>query len=149
MKKLSLVVLVFLLLVSGCSRSFDKNAAGYLSTPVAIQIFLEEKAPITVRDKESIHAIMAVLNDVEVDKLSVEEENEIVMQGKMQDATEMRFQDRQGSVYRAYLLAEGSLLVMEGATEQGGKQRNVFLSAPAQEKLFNEIHSSIMSQMTN
>ncbi|EEG77027.1 hypothetical protein [Dethiobacter alkaliphilus] len=149
MKKLAFLSLILVLFAAGCSRSFDKNAAGYVSSPTSMQFFLEDNLSVTVKDKDSIQNVMAVLNEVEVNKLTVEESNQIVMQGQLLEATEMRFRDRQGKVFRAYLLSDGSLLVMEGDINQGGKQRDVFLSAPNQQELYNEIQASIMTQMKN
>lgn len=143
MKK-QVCLLIFLVLLAGCGRGNDNKASAHLGNPSVIQIMVEGNAPVTVSDKGEIKKLMAILRKTDVRLLSVEEElNLVFVQGKTLNATELRFKDVSGKVYKALLLDDDSLLVVDGARGESGKRREVYLSAPAQKELAGLIQNHL------
>lgn len=143
MKKLTILFFITLLL-SGCGRSSAKGAAAHLGKPVSVQILAESYQIITVRDKASVRAIMAALANVSVSKLTPEEEVDLILvQGKTLNATEIRFKEAGGNIYKVMLLADGSVLVAEGAKGEQGQRRHVYLSQPNQTPFQSEIQKHL------
>ena len=139
MKKLTILIFIILLL-SGCGRSSAKGAAAHLGKPVTVQILAEGYQIITVRDKASVRAIMAALEKVTVSKLTSDEEIDLILvQGKTLNATEIRFKEAGGNVYKAMLLEDGSILLAEGANGEQDQRRDVYLSQPNQAPFQTEI----------
>ncbi len=140
-KKAVLLFLLALVVLTGCSRSPQyKNAASHLGDPRTVQIIPPKIAPVSIGNEDEVRAIMAILNTVEVRKLSVEEEiNLVLVQGITLDATELRFRDNRGNVFKALLLKDGSVLVVAGVIGSNGQRREVFLSEPEQQALQNEL----------
>ncbi len=141
MKKAVSLFLLALVVLTGCSRPPQyKNAASHLGDPRTVQIIPPERAPVAISNEGDVQAIMAILNTVEVRRLSVEEEIDLVLvQGITLDATELRFRDNQGNVFKALLLKDGSVLVVAGVIGGSGERRDVLLSEPEQQALRNEL----------
>ncbi|MBS3901815.1 MAG: hypothetical protein KGZ54_07335 [Dethiobacter sp.] len=141
MKKAVPLFLLALLVLTGCNRPPQyKNAAAHLGDPRAVQIISPQRAPVSVSNEADIRAIMEILNTVEVRKLSVEEEIDLVLvQGITLDATELRFRDSRGNVFKALLLKDGSVLVVAGAIGGNEQRREALLSEPEQQALQNEL----------
>lgn len=152
-RKTIFACLLALVILTGCGGRRApqyKNAAAHLGDPRVVQIIPAGQAPAAVSDREDVDTIMGILNEVEVRQLSVEEELDMVVtKGSMLDATELRFKDNKDSVYRALLLTDGSLLVVEGEMGGNGQRRDVFLSAPNQRLLLDEIAKHLGSGLTN
>ena len=141
MKKAVLLFLLALVVFAGCGRSPQyKNAASHLGDPRTIQIIPPERAPVAISNEVDVQAIMAILNTVEVRRLSVEEEiNLVLVQGITLNATELRFRDNRGNVFKALLLKDGSVLVVAGVIGGSGQRRDALLSEPEQQALQNEL----------
>jgi hypothetical protein len=145
MKKTLLVMLILLLLLVGCGRSKGyKNAASHLGEPRSVQLIPAEGAPVNISDKGDVLAVMAILDTIELRKLTVDEEIDLVLvQGKTLNATEMRFRDLKGNVHKAFLLADNSVMVVEGAVGDSEQRRDLYLSAPGQTQLQTEIQKHL------
>lgn len=141
MKKILLLLLLALIVVTGCNRSPQyKNAASHLGDPRTVQIISPDRAPVAVEKEGDVRAIMAILNAVEVRQLSVEEEIDLVLvKGVTLAATELRFRDNKRNVFKAYLLKDGSVLVVAGAIGGKDQRRNPLISAPDQQALQSEL----------
>jgi hypothetical protein len=141
MKKSLICFCLLLVLLAGCSRAPRyKNAAAHLGDPRTVQVFVPGENPAAITDKAKISRLMSVLNDVEVRKLTVDEEIDLILvQGVTLDATEIRFRDNQGKTYKAMLIADGSLLVVEGAVGDNQDRRDLFISEPGQDALRREL----------
>ncbi|MDW7652196.1 MAG: lipoprotein [Bacillota bacterium] len=146
MKKI-LVFLLLVLLLSGCGRRVNQNsAAAHLGEPTSVQIISEDYPAVTIRDKGQIRDVMAILEKTEVRKLSYDEEvNLVLVQGKTLNAIELRFRDSRGNEFKALLLDDGSVLVVEGARGESEQRRDLFLSEPGQQELVNQIQKQIIS----
>lgn len=143
------IIFLLLLLVTGCGRKELKGAAAHVGRPREVQIVAERHPSVSVRGKENIQKFMDILEKIDVRKLSVEEEIDLVLvQGKTLDATEMRFKDHNGKTYKALLLSDGSLLVVEGARGENQKRRDIYLSEPNQEALVREVQKAIESGLS-
>lgn len=135
MKKLPLLFLLIITLLAGCS-SGSKNAAGHLGEPQAIFIQAEGYSPVLISKKAEVRSVMKVLKGIKVRPLSVEEElNLVLKEGKTLNAIDLRFKDIHGDSYKALLLEDGSLLVVDGKRGEKETRRNVYLSLPNQEEL--------------
>jgi hypothetical protein len=147
MKKTFILLMFFILLLTvGCGRGriSENSAAAHLGQPVSIQIIADGFPNITVRGKGNIQPMMEILAKIEVRKLSVDEEiNLILVQGKTLNATEMRFKDSRDNVYKALLLDDGSVLVVEGARGSEDR-RHIYLSEPGQQEFFSEVRRQLM-----
>jgi hypothetical protein len=141
MKKTALFLMLLLILLVGCGRSPRyRNAAGHLGDPRTVQILVPDEHPVTINNRTQITQLMTLLNDVEVRKLTVEEEIDLVLvQGVTLMATEVRFRDNQKNTFKAFLLPDGALMVAEGAVGENAERRDLFLSEPNQQTLINEI----------
>lgn len=133
MRKLPLYLL-FILLLAGCIHRND-GAAAHLGDPVTVQLQAQGYRTAYIREKAEIRRLMNILSGVDVRPLTPEEEIELIFrQGKTADAVELRFKDINRQVYKAMLLKDGSLLVVDGP-RGSAERRNVLLSAPGQEAL--------------
>ncbi|MBS4007180.1 MAG: hypothetical protein KGZ45_01965 [Clostridium sp.] len=141
MRKAVPLFLLAMLVLAGCSRAPQyKNAASHLGDPRTVQIISPERAPVSISNENDVRAIMEILNTVEVRRLSVEEEiNLVLVQGITLDATELRFKDNRGNVFKALLLKDGSVLVVAGVIGGNEQRRDVLLSEPEQQALQNEL----------
>ena len=143
MKKLTILLFIILLL-AGCSRSSANGAAAHLGKPVSVQILAEGYQIITVRDKASIRSMMKALEDVSVSKLTPAEEIDLILvQGKTLNATEIRFKEAGGNIYKAMLLSDGSILVAEGAAGEQNQRRDIYLSQPNQTTFQAEVQKHL------
>lgn len=135
MRKLMIFLLITAFL-AGCGRGNPDGAAAHLGKPTIIQIQAEGFFPVTLQKKTDVNQIMEILEKIKVRPLSVEEELELVLvQGKTLDAVELRFKESSGASYKALLLNDDSVLVVDGASGETDGRREIFLSEQGQKSL--------------
>lgn len=123
-----------ILLFAGCIRRND-GAAAHLGDPVNVQLHVYGHRPAIIREEAEVRKLMRILSGIDVRPLTPEQEIDLIFrQGKAAEAVELRFRDISRRVYKALLLKDGSLLVVDGV-RGSAERRNVFLSAPGQAEL--------------
>jgi hypothetical protein len=135
MRKLMIFLLVIVFL-AGCGRGKSNGAAAHLGNPTVIQIQAEGFFPVILQKRAEVNQFMKILEKMKVRPLSVEEELELVLvQGKTLDAVELRFKESSGAIYKALLLSDDSVLVVDGARGDTDGRRETFLSEPGHKPL--------------
>jgi hypothetical protein len=143
-KKLLIAIFLTYLLIAGCSRGTGDTAASHLGKPEVVQIQAEGHFPVLLQGRTEVQKLTKILKGIKVRPLTVEEELDLVLKdGGTLGAIELNFKDSSASTYKALLLTDGSLLVVDGA-RASETRRQVFLSEPEQADLtryINELFS--------
>jgi hypothetical protein len=131
-----MILLLVMVFLAGCGRGNSDSAAAHLGKPTVIQVQAEDFFPVSIQKRAEVNQFMNILEKIKVRPLSVEEElNLVLVQGKTLDAVELRFKDSTGAIYKALLLSDDSVLVVDGARGENDGRRETFLSEPGQIKL--------------
>lgn len=131
-----MIILLVMAFLAGCGRGNTDGAAAHLGNPSVIQIQAEDFFPVIIQKRADVKQFINILEKIKVRPLSVEEELELVLvQGKTLDAVELRFKESSGAIYKALLLSDDSVLVVDGARGENDGRREIFLSEPGQKPL--------------
>lgn len=135
MRKL-IIFLLAMVFLAGCGRGNSNGAAAHLGNPTVIQIQADDFFPVMIQKRAEVNQFIKILEKIKVRPLSVEEELQLVLvQGKTLDAVELRFKESSGAIYKALLLSDDSVLVVDGARGENEGRRETFLSEPGQKQL--------------